>query len=335
MPGLDKVEWGTFKINEIFDIELSKGDNQLEKLEIGKIPLVSSGISNNGIVGFIKRGDGKAQKFSKGVLTVDMFGQSFYHTYDFYSVSHGRVNMLNPILEVHEAGFFLAQMLNQQLDCFSYNNMASSSRLSIKNIKLPITPEKQPDWNYMEQYVINIMDSIEVTEIEAIKTTQIRLDSVEWKEFSIQSITESIKSGNDWEAYNRPEGENPFIGASALNNGITDFVDFSTKENYVGENVIGVNRNGNVGYAFYHPYRAYFSGDTRFIKLKNFPKNKYINLFITTMIMQQKDKYAYGYKMGTKRLTAQKILLPVTSNNRPNWRFMEDYIKSISNSDLI
>ena len=51
-----------------------------------------------------------------------------------------------------------------------------------------------------------------------------------------------------------------FIGATATNNGVTDFVDYTRKEKKVAAGVIGVNRNGSVGYAFYYPYQAYFSG---------------------------------------------------------------------------
>ena len=44
------------------------------------------------------------------------------------------------------------------------------------------------------------------------------------------------------------------------------------------------------------------------------------------MISNQKEKYGYGYKMGTGRLKRQKILLPSTHNHTPDYDFMKKYI---------
>jgi len=44
-------------------------------------------------------------------------------------------------------------------------------------------------------------------------------------------------------------------------------------------------------------------------------------------ITKQREKYGYGYKMGTGRLKRQRILLPVDINNNPDWAFMEAYMK--------
>ena len=258
----------------------------------------------------------------------------FYQPTNYYTGQN--IQVLSNTLLNREIALFLIPMIKIQLQNLSWGGSgATLSRLKAKRILLPITKDRTPNWNYMEQYTVNIIKTIKVPELVPLKSSDTDLHSVHWKEFPIKAISEIIQSGHDWESYNRLTGTQPFIGSSALNNGITDYVDSSNREKYVGKNVIGVNRNGSVGYAFYHPYTAYFSGDTRFIKIADFSDNIHVNLFITTMIMQQKDKYAYGYKMGTKRLSSQKIMLPVTSENTPNWQFMEDYIKSISNSHLI
>ena len=51
------------------------------------------------------------------------------------------------------------------------------------------------------------------------------------------------------------------------------------------------------------------------------------------MISKQKIKYGYGYKMGTKRLKRQKILLPVKKNNVVDFEFIKNYmiIKELEN----
>ena len=64
-----------------------------------------------------------------------------------------------------------------------------------------------------------------------------------------------------------------------------------------------------------------YGNDTR--KLIPKYRNKYFSLFLTSVITEQKEKYGYGYKMGTGRLKRQKILLPI--NNLGDVDF--DYIK--------
>ena len=73
--------------------------------------------------------------------------------------------------------------------------------------------------------------------------------------------------------------------------------------------------------------------DTR--KLKPVKNNKYISLFISMCITNQRAKYGYGYKMGTGRLKRQKILLPIDSDNQPNWDYMEMYMQDLEQRKLL
>ena len=151
------------------------------------------------------------------------------------------------------------------------------------------------------------------------------LDSRNWKEFFLEDIV-SINGGKRLTKADMQLGNMPFIGASELNNGITAFT-CSINES-IDNNVLGVNYNGSVGFAFYHPYRAIFSGDVKRIKWKSsLHNNRYTLLFLASMIGQQKCKYAYGYKFNSQRMKRQKILLPIQSNNTIDWGFMEAYMK--------
>lgn len=132
-----------------------------------------------------------------------------------------------------------------------------------------------------------------------------------------------IKSGIDIYAKERIAGHIPYITATSQNNGIGYFVDNRNKT--IEEKAISVNRNGSVGYAFYHDYKALYGNDTR--KLAPKYKDKYISLFLTLVITKQKDKYGYGYKMGTGRLKRQKILLPITESGDIDFVYMKRYIQ--------
>ena len=146
-----------------------------------------------------------------------------------------------------------------------------------------------------------------------------------WAAFPLTSIF-IIKSGKRLTKSEMKSGVRPFIGATEANNGITNFV--SNTNASLDSNVLGVNYNGSVVETFYHPYECIFSDDVKRFELKKGHQgNRLVYLFLKTVIMQQKPKYAYGYKFNEQRMNKQVVLLPVTKNVKPDWQFMEDYIR--------
>lgn len=155
--------------------------------------------------------------------------------------------------------------------------------------------------------------------------TSLNLDNRNWREFFFEDVL-SIDSGKRLTKADMQEGMRPFIGASDSNNGITFFT--SSINESLDSNVLGVNYNGSVGFSFYHPYEALFSDDVKRVKwLSEEHNNRYTLLFLASIIHQQKNKYAYGYKFNGQRMKRQKILLPVDSLGLPDWNFMEAYMK--------
>lgn len=146
----------------------------------------------------------------------------------------------------------------------------------------------------------------------------------EWKEFYIRDIF-VISPGKRLTKNDMVSGDKPFIGASDSNNGVTGFVDNTNLSE--DSNVLGVNYNGSVVENFYHPYTCIFSDDVKRFKLKDIAGNKYLYLFLKTTILQQKQKYAYGYKFNEKRMEKQILLLPVDDCGNPDYNFMEQYIR--------
>ncbi|MBD1227099.1 restriction endonuclease subunit S [Xenorhabdus griffiniae] len=149
----------------------------------------------------------------------------------------------------------------------------------------------------------------------------------EWNEFFIEDIAE-IVSGKDIYDAERFFGSIPYISSTAKNNGVGHFV--GNKNNTLEDNCLSVNRNGSVGYSFYHPYKGLFSNDCR--KLRPKFKSEYVGLFLSNQISCQREKYNYGYKMGTGRLKRQKIMLPIAENGKPDYPFMEKHVNELINN---
>lgn len=152
---LNIVSWQEFKVGDYFDVYLSSGDLKIDECEPGKIPLVSSGTTNNGIVGYIdEKGDGKAQIFKANSITVDMFCNAFYQNNDYYAVSHGRVNILYPKFKCNPLiGCFICSIINNERFKYSYGRAVYSAEISRMVIKLPTILGNVPDWDYMENYI--------------------------------------------------------------------------------------------------------------------------------------------------------------------------------------
>lgn len=108
------------------------------------------------------------------------------------------------------------------------------------------------------------------------------------------------------------------------NNGIGYFVGNDNKSK--ADHVISVNRNGAVGEAFYHPYTALFGNDCRTLVLNE--QYEYAPFFIAAMLRKQKDAFSYSRKLGTARLKVLRIMLPVESDGKPDYDYMEQYVKN-------
>ncbi|MCZ9990027.1 hypothetical protein OFR29_09340 [Brachyspira hyodysenteriae] len=66
--------------------------------------------------------------------------------------------------------------------------------------------------------------------------------------------------------------------------------------------------------------------------------NKYIALFLVTVISKEKYRFNYGRKWGITRMEKTTIKLPakfINDKYEPDWEYMENYIKSLPYSSSI
>ncbi len=157
------------------------------------------------------------------------------------------------------------------------------------------------------------------------------LNTNNWGWFLLNDIFK-IYTSNDKNIESSDDGITPYISASQLNNGISNYV---ANEASQKENTLTVARNGSIGATFYHPYNYCVSPDDVRIFEPKFSFNKYIAIFISVLIEKEKYRYAYGRKFGTKRMMQTRIKLPINTSGQPDWQFMEDYIKSLPYSSSL
>ncbi len=303
----------------------------MSALGAGQVPLVSAKKIDNGYKDFVDTSKSDKKIFNGHCLTINNDGDggaglAYYQPCKMALDSH--VTALYPKIKLSKyiQQFIVGSILRQR-GKFGHGYSLNDRRIKAFKLILPIKSDSTPDFDFMENYMKKQEQSL-IRQVKKLLSSRVmetvkacELDT-EWKEFYISDVAE-IVSGRDIYEAERVEGLTPYATASAQNNGIRYFVD-NTNET-LENGCISVNRNGSVGYAFYHDYSALFGNDCR--KLRPKIKSKYISLFITTQITAQREKYGYGYKMGTGRLKRQKILLPVKSYQTPNYEFMENYMK--------
>lgn len=332
MLNLQDRDWKEFELSKIFEIKstLSSIDRCKLNQKKGVLPYITRTDANNGICDFIATQN--SYSLDKGnCITIGLDTQTaFYQKTPFYTGQNIQV-LRSKLLNQHNAKFMLP-LIKNVLSVFSWGgNGATLTRLKRSIILLPSTPKNMPAWNFMEQYIKERHTQLSNKYIEHIES-QIpdyreipSLEAKEWKVFLLSSICD-IESGKDIYDGERIKGIVPYITSTASNNGVKYLVN-NTNETLEAD-AISVNRNGSVGYCFYHKYKALYSNDCRKLRLKKH-RNPYVSLFITHQISIQKNKYSYGYKMGTGRLKRQGILLPIDKNNNPDWEYIEQYSKNI------
>lgn len=342
---MTKLNWQPFELGEVFNIRASNSGidkNKLKELE-GDVPYITRTELNNGVGDYVgeeqktvyKKDDGNVITIGLDTQTVHYQPTSFYTGQNIQILEHKHLN--------EQVAHFIIPLLKVLMGKFSWGSTgATLTRLKRSKIVMPVKDDGTPDWAYMEQQSKmkqihsrrKIIDFLNKELVKIGKYNTVFLKDVKWKAFNIEDIA-IVKSGNDWTYKDRKRGNVPFIGASSIGNGVTDYVNPDSKPKYVAKGAISINRNGSIGYSFYHPYEAYFSGDTRFIKIKaENEASEYSSIFIKKAIEKQRYKYMYGYKMGTERIKKQSLMLPVTLNGEPDYDFMNNYIKGLKYNSI-
>lgn len=112
------------------------------------------------------------------------------------------------------------------------------------------------------------------------------------------------------------------------NNGITAYVSESNRKG----NLITLAYDGSIGACFYQEDEFFASEKIVTIETVQYPLNKFLALFLIPILKLESEMYSYGGRKWTveKQLKETMIKLPVDDNgNEPDYKFMEDFIKSL------
>ncbi len=313
-------------LNHIFDIEYGNqfDFSKMAKVKTGEygINFVSRSSKNFGIMGKVKK-DISCEPYGKGLITVTLGGSyllaSFIQPDRFYTAQNIKVLKPKQILTFNEKLFYC---LCIQQNRFRYSSHGREANVSIDNL---LVPKKMPS-GFSKLFLNNTAATLS----KSIGKNRRRLENSRWEYFKLSDLfeitgsrTTSLKKLHDY-----GQGRYPYITTRATNNGVKGFYNFYTDEG----NILTVD-SAVLGYCSYQSLN--FSASDHVEKLiPNFQMNKYIALFLVTILNLEQYRYNYGRKCCQDRMKQISIRLPA-KDNQPDYEFMEAYVKSLPYSSSL
>lgn len=313
------------KLSNIFDIKYGNGLELYNLKSYSKhikntIPFIARTSRNNGITAFVEIMD-DIEPFQNGLITVSVSGsvlETFLQTEKFYTGFH--ILVLYPKYEISIIEkLYYCQCIRANKYKYSYGRQANKT---LKDILVPkFMPQEFADIDFEKLNTLNP---------QSIINQDVELDTSSWQSFELKALFKITGSKTtpllELEEYGT--GKYPYVTTQATNNGVKGFFDYYTDE----ENVLTVD-SAVLGYCSYQPLP--FSASDHVEKLiPKFQMNKYIALFLTTIINLEQYRYNYGIKCSQTRMRKAHIRLP-SKKGVPDFEFMESYIKSLSYSSSI
>lgn len=341
MKRIDEKDWDAFTVESLFDeIKATKGQTTGQLINGDDVPYIAAAKTNNGFaymcnakehpewvsnentIVFVQLGDGAA-------------GLAHYIPMDFIGMNGKTSSGYNAKLS-ENSGVFIARCLSSNKAIFSHGHSWTGRRLLSTKTMLPINDDGEPDYDYMSKYTLQKRESL-LIKYQAYASKRVvdlgenseipKIDQKNWDAFLISDIF-NISPGKRLVAAKSTPGKRPFIGALDNSNGVARFV--SDTNASLDKNVLGVNYNGNgMVIGFYHPYECIFSDDVKRFHLKHYEDNEFVLLFMKVAILQQKSKFGYLHKFNADRMENTRIMLPVTDDGEPDYKYMEQYAKNM------
>lgn len=369
MSNLNVSEWHEFIFHRIFRIENGFYNKKPEHdtAQSNEIPFIGASDKNHGITGYFtleeiksasRTGNGKNEDISKKIypahavcVTNDgSVGYAYYMNKSF-TCSHS----INPLYRIDGdfnkyTGLFIATVIMKDRYRWGYGRKWRPNRMKNSVIKLPVLTNTKglpildpkckfsddgyiPDWEFMEKYIKSLKHEKTITK----NKSAIDLNTKKWKYFLFSDLNITIyksiahvKIDSNISDMSNPNSI-PFVSRTQYNNAVDEWVIPEKNDQIEKGNAITI---GDTTATINYQEKPFITGDHIIVIRANWI-NKYTALFIKTILDQEKYRYSYGRAFTKDLVENTKLILPVNDFNEPDYDFMENYIKSLPNGDLI
>ncbi|MBN8231778.1 restriction endonuclease subunit S [Corallococcus macrosporus] len=316
------------KISEIFVLQYGHS-LELNRLEQSDGPdsvnFVGRAARNNGVTAKVKR-IAAEKPAPAGTITVALGGQggagvAFLQPFPYYC---GRDVMIlkarKPMSDQEK--LWWATCITANRFRFGFGRQANRT---LKDLMLP-DAMKVPAWVNSAN-----LDRYQGAKLPAHTKPVLLTAPKSWKPLALQDLF-TIKKGQRLTKADMLPGNTPYVGASDTGNGITARIG---QDPIHEARTISVSYNGSVAEAFFQPEAYWATDDVNVLYPKGFQLSAATGLFLCTLIRLEKYRFNYGRKWHLERMRESIIRLPMTTHQKPDWDYMEQFVKALPYSSQI
>ncbi|WP_455113868.1 restriction endonuclease subunit S [Rothia mucilaginosa] len=161
---MDVSMWKEFemRLGLGFDVFHGRRLNKANRVD-GEVPFVTAGHENRGVKQYIATDRTRY----KDPITVDMFGNCFYHPYECCGDDNVYFFVSDKISNLSK--MFISTSINVRTRyIYNYKEQFRQRDANSLTVTLPVTESGDPDWEYMDSYMSKIMNE-----------SQVRVDNLE------------------------------------------------------------------------------------------------------------------------------------------------------------
>lgn len=334
---IDVSKWGKFRIGDLFEVLKGSRLTKADKKD-GNINFVSTSIFNNGVIN--KIGNNEHIHPANTIVVVydgHATGRAYYQDEPYWASDS--VNVLYPKFTLtRNIAMYLITIFETVGKEFVYTNKWTQEKMIQTFLSLPITSSGEPDWDYMESYMKDVMDESEknIANLKKIDDTKQSIEVNGWGEFRVGDLLNMEKQIelSPIDAFNnntQNEITYPFYGQSSVNNGIIDYYYLGEDllNNINSEHCIMIHSNTHLAYYVNTPFYLKDGHGATTIFTNDHLTESSTFFIITVLNKAMFDKFDYDTKATKEKLENLIIKLPITSTGEPDWQYMESYMKAV------
>ena len=155
-----------------------------------------------------------------------------------------------------------------------------------------------------------------------------KIDTSKWRSFLIGELFEVMRPiARTQTSYE--EGTVPFVASGNYNNGVIKYCE--PKEDDILDTKGCISVSPLDGSAFYQPVDFLGRGGagSAILLLYNKDMNEMSGLFISAILKAALTKFSYNDQINSQTILVQEIKLPVTANDKPDFAYMDSYMRNI------
>ncbi len=333
---MDTSTWGEFRLGDLFEIKKGKRLTSEDQTE-GTTPYIGAIDSNNGVANHI----GQKPLHTGNTISLTYngsVGEAFYQPDPFWATDDVNVLYLKPEQGVlnEKKAHFICTLLKQERYRYSYGRKWVLQSMKDTVLKLPLTAEKKPDWEYMESFIEHLDTSLPKTANNPGSAGA--LNTANWKEFKVGELF-----APPYKALAHKKSD--FVPTPALAQDAVPYVSRTERDNAVDMFVAGAAdidgiEEGNAivigdttATVTYQP-RRFVCGD-HIVVLRAPWLDQLTGLFVVSILKAERFRYSYGRAFTMSAISDTVIRLPATPQGEPDWDYMAAYIAKLPYGDLI